>query len=92
MHLDSGNDAVENLGILMETRYYFIIKRSLCRERKEEWLVMAEICCKDITTPRAGKTVYIGSGWKSVTYKTRAGEEKDILQRNICAYNYTGSE
>ena len=33
IRLDSGNDAAEDTGILIETGCYFIIKRNLCKER-----------------------------------------------------------
>lgn len=49
---------------------------------------MAKECCLNITTPRDGKTVYIGSDWKTVTSKEfqkeftlRAGYE--IMERTI---------
>ena len=51
VRLDSGNDAAENIGILMEAGCYFIIKRNLRRESREEWLSMAESCSKDVQTP-----------------------------------------
>ena len=41
IRLDSGNDAAENIGILVETGCHFIIKRNLRRESKEDWLRMA---------------------------------------------------
>ena len=41
VRLDSGNDAVENIGILLEEGCRFIIKRNLRRESKEEWFAMA---------------------------------------------------
>lgn len=81
VRLDSGNDAAENIGILIEAGCYFIIKRNLRKESKEEWLSMAEACSKDVRTPRDGKTVYIGSDWKPVTYKTQAGEGKTATIR-----------
>lgn len=42
---------------------------------------MAESFSQDVTTPRDGKTVYIGSDWKHVSYKTENGEEKIITIR-----------
>jgi len=39
---------------------------------------MAKTYCKDITTPREGKTVYIGSDWKEVESKRF---EKDFTLR-----------
>ena len=60
VRLDSGNDAAENIGILLEEGCKFIIKRNLRRESKEEWLSMAQKHCQNITQPREGKTVYTG--------------------------------
>ncbi|MBQ3784132.1 MAG: transposase [Lachnospiraceae bacterium] len=48
---------------------YFIIKRNLRRESKDGWFDMAKQYCKNITTPREGKTVYVGSDWKDVCSK-----------------------
>ena len=81
IRLDSGNDAVENLGILLEDGSWFIVKRNLRKESKDAWLNEMKECCKDIRHPRDGKTVYIGSSWKDVTYKTSSGEEKTICLR-----------
>ena len=37
--MDSGNDAAENLGILIEDGSWFVIKRNLrASEKKEDWL------------------------------------------------------
>lgn len=74
--LDSGNDSAENIGILMENGCHFIIKRNLRKESKEDWLKMAEGNSGDISHPRDGKTVYIGSDWKEITYRTEDGTEK----------------
>lgn len=38
VRMDSGNDASDNLGILLDTGCYFIIKRNLRQESREEWL------------------------------------------------------
>ena len=40
--MDSGNDAVENIGIIMERGHHFIIKRNPRSESKEDWLTLAE--------------------------------------------------
>ena len=74
--LDPGNDPAENIGILMENGCHFIIKRNLRKESKEDWLKMAEENSRDISHPRDGKTVYIGSDWKEITYRTEDGTEK----------------
>lgn len=79
--LDSGNDSAENIGILMENGCHFIIKRNLRKESKEDWLKMAEEHSLDISHPRDGKTVYIGSNWKGITYRTEDSTEKQATIR-----------
>lgn len=82
VRLDSGNDAAENLGILIEDGSWFVIKRNLRRgEAKEDWLNKVKGCCKDIRHPREGKTVYIGSSWKDVSYTDASGNQKTICLR-----------
>lgn len=84
IRMDSGNDAAENLGILIEDGSWFIVKRNLRRaESKTEWLEKVKTCCKDIRTPRDGKTVYIGSSWKEIRYTTDDGEEKETTLRIV---------
>ena len=41
VRMDSGNDAAENLGILIEDDSWFVIKRNLRQESKQEWLERA---------------------------------------------------
>jgi hypothetical protein len=84
----SGNDSIDNVAVLIENGCYFIIKRNLRKVSKDDWFQMAKTYCKDITNPREGKTVYIGSDWKKVTSKwfeksftLRAGYE--ITERTI---------
>ena len=94
VRLDSGNDAAENIGILLEEGCRFIIKRNLRRERKEEWFAMAQKYCQNITHPREGKTVYTGSDWKEVSYTAEDGTPKtatirvgyEITERTIDKY------
>ena len=82
--MDAGNDAVENLGILIEDGSWFIVKRNLRRgESKEDWIAKVKECCKDIRNPRDGKTVYIGSSWKDVAYTDSEGESKTITMRIV---------
>ena len=88
IRLDSGNDSIDNVAVLMDKGCFFIIKRNLRRESKDGWFDMAKEHCKNITTPREGKTVYIGSDWKNVTsrqfkkaFTLRAGYE--ITERTI---------
>jgi hypothetical protein len=57
--LDSGNDAADNLAILIEADVDFIIKRNLRKESKEVWLKRAKLFGQ-ATEPRPGKTVYRG--------------------------------
>ena len=84
IRIDSGNDAAENLGILIEDGSWFIVKRNLRRgETKQDWLDKVKACCKDIRHPRDGKTVYIGSYWKDVEYKDSEGNTKTITMRIV---------
>ena len=84
VRMDSGNDAAENLGILIEDGSWFIVKRNLRRgESKQEWLDKAKECCKDIRHPRDGKTVYVGSSWKDVNYTDFEGNSKTITMRIV---------
>ena len=84
IRMDSGNDAKENLGILLEDGSWFIIKRNpRSKETKDEWLAKVKECCKDIRNPRDGKVVYVGSSWKDVEYVTNDGEVKTICMRIV---------
>lgn len=81
IRLDSGNDSAENIGILLESDCYFIIKRNLRRESKDDWFEMAKAKFQNVTAPREGKTVYTGSDWKPVSYTTADGEKKTVTIR-----------
>lgn len=84
IRMDAGNDAAENLGILIEDGSWFIVKRNLRRgESKDEWISKVRECCKDIRHPRDGKTVYIGSSWKNVEYTDSEGTTKTITMRIV---------
>lgn len=84
IRMDSGNDAKQNLGILLEDGSWFIVKRNLRRsEAKEDWLEKVKGCCKDVRKPRDGKAVYIGSSWKDVQYADENGEIKSIGMRIV---------
>ncbi len=84
IRMDAGNDAADNLGILVEDGSKFVIKRNLRRSATTaEWLSKVKECCKDIRHPRDGKTVYIGSDWKNITYKDKNGTDQTICLR-IC--------
>ena len=90
--LDSGNDSIDNVAVLMDTGCFFIIKRNLRRESTDDWFEMAKQYCQNVNSPRDGKTVYIGSDWKTVTSKQfnkeftlRIGYE--ITERTIDKYD-----
>ena len=84
IRMDSGNDAKENLGILLEDGDWLIVKRNpRSKETKDEWLAKVKDCCKDIRNPRDGKVVYVGSSWKDVEYVTSDGEVKTICMRIV---------
>ena len=84
IRLDSGNDAAENMGILIEDGSWFIVKRNMRRgETKQDWLDKVRECCKDVRHPREGKTVYIGSSWEDVDYKDSEGNDKSITMRIV---------
>ena len=75
IRLDSGNDSIDNVSVLMDEGCYFIIKRNLRRESIDGWYEMAKKHCRNVTTPREGKTVYIGSDWRDISYKTEKGDK-----------------
>ena len=89
--LDSGNDSIDNVAVLMDTGCFFIIKRNLRRESTDDWFETAKQYCQHVTSPRDGKTIYIGSDWKTVISKQfnkefilRTGYE--ITERTIDKY------
>lgn len=91
VRLDSGNDSLDNVAALIDAGCYFIIKRHLRRESKDGWFDMPKQYCKNIITPREGKTVYVGSDWKDVHSKQfekeftlRTGYE--ITERTVDKY------
>ena len=69
IRLDSGNDSIDNVAVLMDTGCFFIIKRNLRRESTDDWFEMAKQYFQNVNSPRDGKMVYIGSDWKTVTSK-----------------------
>lgn len=76
VRLDSGNDSADNYGILLEDGSWFIVKRNPRSESKEEWEKNIKEWCKDICNPREGKTVYVGTTWKDVTYTVEKNGKK----------------
>lgn len=91
--LDSGNDAAENIGAIMERGHHFIIKRNLRKEAKEDWLALAKEHEGELSheAPREGKDVYVGSTWRPVTYAGMDGDVKthtvrivfEVVERSI---------
>ena len=77
VRLDSGNDAAENVGILLENGAYYVIKRNLRKEDRNEWAENIRSWCKDIREPREGKKVYVGRGIK---YFSRLGVAEFEIQ------------
>jgi len=74
IRMDSGNDAAVNIGILIDDGVSFIIKRNPRRgETPEGWLEHVKGCCQDIRSPREGKTVYVGTSFRDVTYNDAEG-------------------
>ena len=68
---------------MLEHGSYFVIKRNLRKEDKDEWADNLRSWCKDIRRPREGKTVYVGTAFKDVSYTTEIGEEKSIRCRVV---------
>ena len=64
VRMDSGNDALENIKVLMKEKADYIIKRNLRRESAQGWLETAQRHGKIVPDTREGKTVYIGSVWR----------------------------
>ena len=55
-----------------------IVKRNPRTESKEEWAKNIKEWCKEPQTPRDGKTVYIGTTWKDVTYTVEKKGQKEL--------------
>lgn len=83
VRLDSGNDAAENVGILLENGAYYVIKRNLRRENQYEWAEKIRSWCVNKTEVRQGKMLYIGSTFKDISYVTEDGEHKTIRNRIV---------
>jgi hypothetical protein len=81
--LDSGNDAAENVGILLEKGAYYVIKRNLRRESQLKWAEKIRSWCANKTEVRQGKTLYIGSTFKDISYVTEDNQPKTIRNRIV---------
>jgi hypothetical protein len=62
--LDGGNDSLDTIKILNNSGHFFLIKRNLRKENKEQWLETA-MSLVSPTVPRKGKHVYTGVVTKS---------------------------
>jgi hypothetical protein len=58
--LDGGNDSFDTIKILNDSGHFFLIKRNLRKEIKEQWLDTAKSLVS-AETPRKGKKVYTGT-------------------------------
>ena len=83
VRLDSGNDAAENVGVLLEKGAYYVIKRNLRRESQREWAEKIRSGCANKTEVRQGKTLYIGSTFKDISYVTEDNQPKTIRNRIV---------
>lgn len=81
VRMDSGNDAVENYAVLHldDSQVKFLVKHNFRRENRDEMAAQLRKVCKNISCPREGKTVYIGSTWRTVHTK----EKGDITIRMV---------
>ena len=65
-HMDSGNDSLDNIKVCLKvaaktkTEIYYLIKRNLRKESKDEWLQIAKEHGKLVKKTRSGKRVWIG--------------------------------
>lgn len=81
VRMDSGNDASENYAVLHwdDPQVKFLVKHNFRRENREEIAAELRKDCKNISSPREGKTVYIGSTWRTV----HTQEKGDISIRTV---------
>lgn len=67
LRMDAGNDSAENIGVCFDNNVDFLIKRNLRNETPEWWRFGAVLMdCQNVTHPREGKTVYIGSIFRTL--------------------------
>lgn len=85
VRLDAGNDAADNLSILIEKKVEFIIKRNLRQESKDVWLSRAKLLGES-TEIRPGKVVYQGDAALQKTLVLN-GEKTDCWIR--CVFEVT---
>ena len=84
VRLDSGNDATVNMDLLINDGSWFIVKHKRRRNESEEMILnTVKKCCKNVSAPREGKTVYIGSDWQTIHYKAEDKTEKELTLRLV---------
>lgn len=81
VRMDSGNDSLENYTIMHwdDPKIKFLVKHNFRRENRDELAETLRKDCKNIRKPREGKTVYIGTTWR--TFHTE--EKGDITIRMV---------
>jgi len=52
IRLDSGNDSIDNVAVLVDEGCFFIIKRNLRRESIDGWFDMVKEHCRYVANPR----------------------------------------
>lgn len=85
VRMDAGNDAIENLSILMQEKVDFIIKRNLRRENQQKWLEIARSHGEGKVI-RDGKMVYCGSIFLPREVTLDGKQEKRALR---CVFEVT---
>ena len=67
------------------------VENNLRKESHQEWLEHVQPVCRNLSHPRDGKDVYIGSTWKDVIYTGTDGSQHtstirivyEIVERSI---------
>lgn len=76
------SDSVENYAVMYweDSDVKFLVRHNFRRENRNEIADKLRKDCKNITNPRDGKTVYIGSTWRTVQTKEKGEAWYDCLQ------------
>ena len=64
LRLDGGNDSLDTIKILNDSKHFFLVKRNIRKESKEQWLDTAMSLVSPVI-PREGKQVYTGTVTKT---------------------------
>lgn len=92
VRMDSGNDALENYIIMHwdDPKIKFLVKHNFRQENREEIAENLRSCYKNISSPREGKIVYIGSTWRTFHTEEKGditmGMVYEIIDRTTDAY------